>query len=118
MNIFWAAFFGLIVSVPKTPAITALLPMFRDNAHSPGIVKYGMHIIKQVNHVNHGQITVNDTMNRYPVCRKPSIMLVVEDLVNPFSDITSNFYTVDIKSDQVVCSKSCLYSAGIPATTR
>ena len=39
---------SLQVSVPKPLSITALLPMFRDNAHSPAIVKHGMNIIKQV----------------------------------------------------------------------
>ena len=45
--------------MPKSPAIIALLPMFRDTAHSPAMVKQGMDIIAQTTgHVNSGQIPV------------------------------------------------------------
>lgn len=45
----WSAFFAsLQQSVPKPPAITSLLPLFRDAAHTPAMVKHGMHIIKKV----------------------------------------------------------------------
>ena len=43
----------------KPPASVALLPLFRDNAHSAAMVKNGMDIIKQItNHVNAGQTPV------------------------------------------------------------
>ena len=60
MNISWSAYFSsLQVSAPKPPAIITLLPLFRDGAHSPAMVKHGMNIIKQVTiHVNPGQIPV------------------------------------------------------------
>ncbi len=60
MNISWSAYFAsLQVSVPKPPAVIALLPLFRDGAHSPTMVKHGMNIIKQITvHVNPGQIPV------------------------------------------------------------
>ena len=47
------------VSVPKSPAIIALRPLLRDGAHSPAMVKHGMHIIQQIMvRVNPGQIPV------------------------------------------------------------
>ena len=60
MAISWSAYFAnLQPSVPKPPAITALLPMFRGNAHSPAMVKHGMGIIKQItSRVNQNQIQV------------------------------------------------------------
>ena len=49
MNISWSACFAsLQLSVPKPPVIIALLPMFRDVAHSPAMVKHGMNIIQQI----------------------------------------------------------------------
>jgi len=49
MNISWSAYFAsLQLSVPKPPAIITLLPMFRDAAHSPTMVKHGMNIIQQI----------------------------------------------------------------------
>ena len=49
MNISWSAYFAsLQLSVPKPPAIIALLPLFRDGAHSAAMVKHGMNIIKQI----------------------------------------------------------------------
>ncbi len=45
-NISLSAYFAdLQISVPKPPAIIALLPLFRDNAHSSA--KHGMDIIGQ-----------------------------------------------------------------------
>ena len=60
MNISWSPYFAnLQASVPKPPAITALLPLFQDNAHSPAMVKHGMDIIKQVTeHINPGQTPI------------------------------------------------------------
>ena len=60
MDISWSAYFATLqVSVSKPPAIVALLPMFRDGAHSPAMVKHGMDIIKQAtDHVNPEQIPV------------------------------------------------------------
>ena len=49
----------MVSAVSKPPAIVALLPMFRDVAHSPAMVKHGMDIIKQITvRVNPGQIPV------------------------------------------------------------
>ncbi len=49
MNISWSAYFAsLQLYVPKPPAIIALLPLFRDGAHSAAMVNHGMHIIKQI----------------------------------------------------------------------
>ena len=49
----------MLSAVSKPPAIVALLPMFRDVAHSPAMVKHGMDIIKQITvRVNPGQIPV------------------------------------------------------------
>ena len=48
-DISWSAYFASQqVSVPKPPAIIALLPLFRDAAHSPAMVKHGMDIIQQI----------------------------------------------------------------------
>ena len=60
LDISWSAYFAsLQVSVPKPPAMVALLPMFRDVAHSPAMVKHGMDIIKQITvRVNPSQIPV------------------------------------------------------------
>ena len=60
IKISWSAYFSdLRISVPKPPAIIALLPMFRDTLHSPAVVKYEMDIIAQITgHVNPGQIPV------------------------------------------------------------
>ena len=60
MDISWSAFFATLqLSVPKPPAIISLLPLFRDSAHSPSMVKHGMDIIREVtHHVNPGQIPV------------------------------------------------------------
>ena len=59
-NVSWSAHFANShVSVPKSPAIIALLPLLRDGAHSPAMVKHGMHIIQQIMvRVNPGQIPV------------------------------------------------------------
>ena len=60
IKISWFAYFAdLRISVPTPPAIIALLPMFRDTAHSPAMVKHQMDIIAQITgHVNPGQIPV------------------------------------------------------------
>ena len=59
-NISWSAHFAhLQYSVPRPPAISGLMPLFRDNAHSVAIVKHGMDVImKATGHVNPGQIPV------------------------------------------------------------
>ena len=47
MNVPWSAHFANSqVSVPKPPAIIALLPLFRDGAHSPAMVKHGMNMAR------------------------------------------------------------------------
>ena len=60
MNISWSAYFAnLQASVPKLPAIIALLPLFHNNVPSAAVVKHGMNIIKLVtNHVNPGQYSL------------------------------------------------------------
>ena len=41
------------------PAISGLMPLFRDKAHSLALVKHGMEVIaKATEHVNHGQVPV------------------------------------------------------------
>ena len=69
INISWSAYFASVqVSVLKSQAVTALVPMFRDNAHLSALVKHGMHIIKHLtNHVNPGQnpvLTVEYTISK------------------------------------------------------
>ncbi len=56
----WSAFFASMIETDvRPPAITALLPLFRDNAHSLAMVKHGMDLIqKATHHVNPGQIPV------------------------------------------------------------
>ena len=59
-NISWWAFFASLQhQIPKPPAITSLLPLFRDSAHTPAMVKHGMDVIKRVTyHVNQDQTPV------------------------------------------------------------
>ena len=43
----------------RPPAISGLMPFFRDNAHSLALVEHGMEVIaKATEHVNHGQVPV------------------------------------------------------------
>ena len=47
LGISLSAFFAILQqNVPKPPAITSLLPLFRDAAHTPAMVKHGMDIIR------------------------------------------------------------------------
>jgi hypothetical protein len=58
-NVSWSAPFASLQKCVPPPAITALLPLFRDNAHSLAMVKHGMDIIfRATDHVNKGQIPV------------------------------------------------------------
>ena len=59
-NISWSAYFAhLQYSLRRPPAISRLMPLFCDNAHSLAMVKYGMDIImKATQHVNPGQVPV------------------------------------------------------------
>ena len=61
-DISWSAYFASIQEfVPKPPAIVALLPLFRDSAHTITMVKHGMDIIKIqkiTTHVNPGQTPI------------------------------------------------------------
>ena len=72
-NISWLAHFAsLQEAVPRPPAITGLLPLFRDSAHSLSMVKHGMNLIqKATEHVNHGQVPVS-TVNQplYAIAKK------------------------------------------------
>ena len=56
----WSAHFAhLQYSVHHPPTISALMPLFRDNAHSVSMVKHGMDIImKAIQLVNPGQNSV------------------------------------------------------------
>ena len=59
-NISWSAHYAnLQENVPKPPAIITLLPLFRDGAHSPAMIKHGMNLIRQITfQVNPEQIPV------------------------------------------------------------
>ena len=58
-NISWSAHFADMQIGAHTPAITALLPVFRENAHSLAMVKHGMDLIqKATQHVNPGQVPI------------------------------------------------------------
>ena len=59
-NISWSAFFAnRQQQLPKPPAITSLLPLFREAAHTPAMVKHGMDIIRNIiQTVNPGQTPV------------------------------------------------------------
>lgn len=60
INISWSAYMAnLQTEVPRPPAITGLLPMFRESAHTLAMVKHGMNLIKQATDlVNKGQVPV------------------------------------------------------------
>ena len=59
-NISWSAHFATLQdSCQRPPAISGLMPLFRDNAHSLAMAKHGMDVIaKATEHVNHGQVPV------------------------------------------------------------
>ena len=59
-NISWSAYFAhLQFAVHHPPAISALMPLFRDNAHSVAMAKHGMDMImKATEVVNPAQIPV------------------------------------------------------------
>ena len=59
-NISWSAHFATLQDYcQRPPAISGLMPLFRDNAHSLALVKHGMDVIaKATEHVNHGQVPV------------------------------------------------------------
>ena len=59
-NISWSAYFAhLQYSLHRPPAISSMMPLFRDSAHSVAMVKHGMDVImKATEHVNPGQIPV------------------------------------------------------------
>ncbi len=59
-DISWSAHFAsLQKSAPRPAAITSLLPLFRDNAHSVSMVKHGMNLlVKTTEHLNPGQVPV------------------------------------------------------------
>ena len=60
INISWSAYMAnLQIEDPRPPAITGLLPMFRESAHTLAMVKHGMDLIKQATDlVNPGQVPV------------------------------------------------------------
>ena len=46
-NILWSAHYANLQEyVPKPPAIITLLPLFRDGAHSPAMIKHGMNLVR------------------------------------------------------------------------
>ena len=59
-DISWSAFFASQENPNlKPPAITSLLPLFRDTAHTPAMIKHGMDIIEKITQaVNPGQTPV------------------------------------------------------------
>ena len=79
-NISWPAHFASLQNATHPPAITVLLPLFHDNAHSLAMVKHGMNVIQQATeHVNPAQVPVI-TMDQplYAIgekiqCRGPAI---------------------------------------------
>ena len=60
INISWSSYLASQQeTVPSPPALVALLPLFRDNAHSVAMIKHGMNLIQRAtNHLNSGQATV------------------------------------------------------------
>ena len=59
-KISWSAHFATLQDASRrSPAISGLMPLFRDNAHSLALVKHGMDVIaKATEHVNHQQVSV------------------------------------------------------------
>ena len=59
-NLSWSAYMAnQQVEVPWPPAITGLLPLFSESAHTLAVVKHGINVIKQATkHVNPGQVPV------------------------------------------------------------
>ena len=58
-NISWSAHFASMQGPVRPPALTALLPLFRDNAHSIAMIKHGMDLLRDATeHLNEGQIPV------------------------------------------------------------
>ena len=59
-NLSWSAYMAnQQVDVPQPPAITGLLPMFHESAHTLAMVKHGINVIKQATeHVTPGQVPV------------------------------------------------------------
>ncbi len=66
-TISWSAYFaGRQETVRRPPAITALLPLFRDNAHYLAMVRHWMDLIKQAfQHISPRQVPVLTVDNRY-----------------------------------------------------
>ena len=60
INISWSAYMAnLQIEDPRPPAITGMLSMFRESAHTLAMVKHGMDLIKQATDlVNPGQVPV------------------------------------------------------------
>jgi len=58
-NISWSAYHAIQQTTFNRPAITALLPLFLENAHTIAMIKHGMLAIKKaINHVNNDQTPV------------------------------------------------------------
>lgn len=60
LNISWSAYFAdKMPSTPRPPAVTGMLPLFRDTAHSPAMVLHAMNVIKSaIQYSNPRQIPV------------------------------------------------------------
>ncbi|MCP3892835.1 MAG: hypothetical protein GY702_28760 [Desulfobulbaceae bacterium] len=66
MNISWSAHFAETQDKVRPPAKTALLPLFRENAHSLAMIKHGMNVaIKTTTHLNPLQTPVLTLDQRY-----------------------------------------------------
>ena len=59
-NISWSAHFATLQDASRRPpAISGLMPLFHDNAHSLALVKHGMDVIaKATEYVNRGKVPV------------------------------------------------------------
>ena len=59
-NVSWSGYFAsLQTTVDRPPAITGLLPMFKDNAHSPSMIRHAMDLLKNATtRLNPGQPAV------------------------------------------------------------
>ena len=55
----WSAYHAALQQVEKSAAITALLPLFTDNAHSVAMIKHSMTLVQAtIQHLNPGQTPV------------------------------------------------------------
>ena len=60
INVSWSDYQAIMqISVDRPPAVTGLLPMYKDNAHSTSMIKHGIDLlIKATSRLNPGQTPV------------------------------------------------------------